>query len=62
MNDIIKTVLCIDSIDIINRCVYEDTCKDGDSDAYKCVYVIAQSRQKRKKVRSSHTERDGARI
>ncbi len=46
MNDIINTVLCID---IINRCVYEDTCKDGDSDAYKCVYVIVQSRQKEKK-------------
>ncbi len=27
----------------------EDTCKDGDSDAYKCVYVIVQSRQKKKK-------------
>ncbi len=29
-----------------NRYVHEDTCKDGDSDAYKCVYVIVQSLQK----------------
>ncbi len=28
--------------------MFEDTFKDGDSDAYKCVYVIVQSRQKRK--------------
>ncbi len=34
----------------LNRCVYEDTCNDGDSDAYKCVHVIVQSRQKKKRV------------
>ncbi len=33
----------------LNRRVNEDTCKDGDSDAYKCVYVIVQSRRKKKK-------------
>ncbi len=37
--------------------VYEDTCKDGDSDAYKCVYVIVQSRQKRKSALLSHRKR-----
>ncbi len=41
----------------LNRCVYEDTCKDGDSDAYRCVYVIVQSRQKRKSVLLSHRKR-----
>ncbi len=30
----------------LNSCFYEDTCKDGDSDAYKCIYVIVQKRQK----------------
>ncbi len=38
-------------------CVYEDTCKDGDSDAYKCVYVIVQCRQKRKSALLSHRKR-----
>ncbi len=42
------------------RCVYEDTCKDGDSDTYKCVYVIVQRRQKRKGALLSHRHRDGA--
>ncbi len=37
--------------------MFEDTCKDGDSDAYKCVYVIVQSRQKRKSVLLSHRKR-----
>ncbi len=41
----------------LNRCVYEDTCKDRDSDAYKCVYVIVQSRQKRKGALLSHRKR-----
>ncbi len=35
----------------------KDTCKDGDSDAYKCVYVIIQSRQKRKGAHLSHRKR-----
>ncbi len=35
----------------------EDTCKDGDSDTYKCVYVIVQSRQKRKSTLLSHRKR-----
>ncbi len=37
--------------------MFEDTCKDGDSDAYKCVYAIVQSRQKRKSVLLSHRKR-----
>ncbi len=37
--------------------MFEDTCKDGDSDAYKCVYVIFQSRQKRKGAILSHRKR-----
>ncbi len=41
----------------LNRCVYEDTCKDGDSDAYKRVYVIVQSRQKRNRALLSHRKR-----
>ncbi len=42
----------------LNRSVYEDSCKDGDFDAYKCVYVIVQSRQKIKKsVLLSHRKR-----
>ncbi len=35
----------------------KDTCKDGDSDAYKCVYVIVQSRRKRKGKLLSHRMR-----
>ncbi len=35
------------------------SCKDGDSNAYKCVYVIVQRQQKRKNT--PHTKRDGAR-
>ncbi len=34
--------------------VFEDTCKDGDSDAYKCVHATVQSRQKRKGALLSH--------
>ncbi len=40
----------------------EDTCKDGDSDAYKCVYVIVQSRQKRKGALLSHRKRQRTHI
>ncbi len=48
---------CKNRINRLNRCVYEDTCKDGDSDAYKCDYVIVQSRQKRKGALFSHRKR-----
>ncbi len=41
----------------LNRCVYEDTCKDGYSEAYKCVYLIVQSQQKRNSVLLSHRKR-----
>ncbi len=41
--------------------VFEDTCKDGDSDAYKCVYVIVQSRKKEKAL-LSHRKRRCTRI
>ncbi len=34
-----------------------DTCKDGDTDAYTCVYVIVQSRKKRKGALLSHRKR-----
>ncbi len=37
--------------------MFEDSCKDGDSDAYKCVYVIVQSLQKRKGALLSHRKR-----
>ncbi len=39
------------------KTVFEDTCKDGDSDAYMCVYVIVQSQQKRKSALLSHRKR-----
>ncbi len=41
----------------LNHCVYEDTCKDEDSDAYKCVYVIVLSWQKGKSTLLSHRKR-----
>ncbi len=44
----------------LNRSVYEDSCKDGDFDAYKCVYVIVQSRQKIKKKRAPLTQKETA--
>ncbi len=37
--------------------MFQDTCKDGDSDAYKCVYVIVQSRQNIKGALLSHRKR-----
>ncbi len=37
--------------------MFEDTSNEGDSDAYKCVDVIVQSRQKRKGVLLSHRKR-----
>ncbi len=42
--------------------VFEDTCKDGDSVKYKCVYVIVQSRQKRKGVLLSLRKRQRTHI
>ncbi len=38
--------------------MFEDTCKDGDSDAYKCVYVIVQSRRKRKRKSAPLTQKE----
>ncbi len=42
--------------------MFEDTCKDGDSDAYKCVHVIVQIRQKRKGALLSHRKRQSTHI
>ncbi len=39
-----------------NHCVNEDTCTDGDSDAYKCVHVIVQSRRIRESAPLSQKE------
>ncbi len=47
----------------LNHCVYEDTCKDGDSYAYSCAYVIVRPIKRQKKCALlSHWNRDGARI
>ncbi len=36
--------------------MFEDTCKDGDSDAYKCVYVIVCNKSAKKKKRAPLTQ------